>query len=253
MKKTVLVLLLLSAALPPSSTAVRDEWNFQITPYWWFVSSEGNLTVDGTTVPFDLSYSDIAEKWDSGILNRCEAWRGDLGFFIDGIFANLEDDSTVSDLKYETKSTVIIADLGTGYRIAELPLGSGSDLPLLTIELLGGGRYMYFKGETDISGGSDTSRSQYWFEPFVGGRLSLRLAEKWYFSVRGDAGGFGIGSASDLTWSLVLAINYRVTKHIGVALAYRILDIDYSRGSGDDKSALDSRLQGPGLGVSLWF
>jgi hypothetical protein len=47
-------------------------------------------------------------------------------------------------------------------------------------------------------------------EPFLGGRVILTFGEKLAFVVRGDSGGFGIGS--DLTWGLIDALHYYVSR-----------------------------------------
>ena len=41
--------------------------------------------------------------------------------------------------------------------------------------------------------------SDNWVEPFGGGRFLFRPSRNWIFGLSADAGGFGIGSASDLT------------------------------------------------------
>ena len=63
-------------------------------------------------------------------------------------------------------------------------------------------------------------------------------------------GGFGIGSASDLTWSITTYLNYQFSKHWSLAGGYRYLDMDYSRGSGTSKFGLDGSLEGFMIGFS---
>ncbi len=96
-------------------------------------------------------------------------------------------------------------------------------------------------------------KSKDWAEPFVGGRIVLNLTEKLGFGVRGDIGGFGIGSASDKTWNLVSALTYRFSKKYELRAGYHIYDMDYSNGSGGDEFGLDARLDGPKLGLVYHF
>ncbi len=87
----------------------------------------------------------------------------------------------------------------------------------------------------------------------MGARIWFRVAEDWTFVVRGDVGGFDIGTASKFTWNLIAGVDYRITKNVSLAVGYRILDIDYDRGSGSDKFALDTRFYGPAVGTSICF
>ena len=72
-------------------------------------------------------------------------------------------------------------------------------------------------------------------------------------NVRGDAGGFGIGSASKLTWNFVAGIDYKLSENMSFEAGYRISDIDYSRGSGSNEFGLDARTQGPVIGLTILF
>jgi hypothetical protein len=59
----------------------------------------------------------------------------------------------------------------------------------------------YFCTAVDIKPGVTLRESNDWVEPFEGGWIMLRASDKWAFVVRGDAGGLGIGSASELNWN----------------------------------------------------
>jgi hypothetical protein len=68
-----------------------------------------------------------------------------------------------------------------------------------------------------------------------------------------DFGGFGIGSASDLTWNLWTVVDYRLTERFSLKLGYRIYDLDYSRGSGRNEFGFDGQMTGPVLGLTVRF
>ncbi len=69
------------------------------------------------------------------------------------------------------------------------------------------------------------SKSNDWFDPYVGLRGRYQFAEKLYATARGDIGGFGIGS--DLTWQIYGALGYEVSHTIFAEVGYRYLFIDY--------------------------
>jgi predicted porin len=71
--------------------------------------------------------------------------------------------------------------------------------------------------------------------------------------VKADVGGFGIGSASDLTWNIYSALDYKFGKRTSFDIGYRIYDIDYSKGSGSNEFGLDAQIHGPILGLTYRF
>jgi opacity protein-like surface antigen len=95
--------------------------------------------------------------------------------------------------------------------------------------------------------------SQDWVDPIIGVRLTTGLTEKLSLRVRGDIGGFGIGSASDLVWNVVAVLGYQVSRRITLAAGYRILDVDYDKGSGLRLFEYDVTTSGPVVGLAFRF
>ena len=119
-----------------------------------------------------------------------------------------------------------LLDFGVGYRLVELPVGESQKL---TFDPIGGIRYAYFKDEANIDpagplGGIISGRTlggdEEWVEPFFGGRVRWDITDKLAAAVRGDIGGFGIGSASQLTWNLIAGIDYQLTEKMSFKFAY---------------------------------
>ncbi len=84
-------------------------------------------------------------------------------------------------------------------------------------------------------------------DPFLGGRLLLDLSEKWALSLRGDIGGFDVGS--ELTWNVTALLGYRLSETMTLGFGYRHLDIDYE----DGDLVFDAQFSGPYLGLSIRF
>jgi len=153
-----------------------------------------------------------------------------------------------------------MADLGLAYRLLEQRFGKNCKQKL-TFEPYGGLRYVYLLEKVDLtsdfvlidSRGKRLGKSENWVEPFIGGRIIWDLNDKMAINVRADAGGFGIGSASKLIWNFVADIEYKLTKKVSLSAGYKILDIDYSRGSGSDKLGVDGKLKGPVIGMTILF
>lgn len=150
----------------------------------------------------------------------------------------------------------MILEFGAGYRLGTLPLGVGSH-PAVSLEVLGGGRYVRLDVELDITGGGplgaqlEVDKDVDWLEPFVGARLRFMLSKSLTFAIRGDAGGFGIGS--DMTWALVNTLQFQMSRKSVLLLGYRILDIDYDQGSGGTRFVYDIMMHGPTAGVMFRF
>ena len=76
------------------------------------------------------------------------------------------------------------------------------------------------------------------------------FAEKWTLAVRGDMGGFGIGSASDLTWSITTGLDFKLSEKWSIDIAYRYFDMDYSKGSGSNEFGFDGSMDGVMIGLT---
>ncbi len=108
-------------------------------------------------------------------------------------------------------------------------------------------------GRFTTSGFFELDHSESWIDPVIGLDLALVDLGQWGFGVRSDVGGFGIGDASDLVWSLGGRVTYQVSPNFFIWGGYHMLDYDYSTGSGAGEFALNGRFEGPILGGRFTF
>jgi opacity protein-like surface antigen len=94
----------------------------------------------------------------------------------------------------------------------------------------------------------DFEESEAWIDPVVGVRLSYELRPHVSLLLVSDVSGFGIGSASDLTWNAALTLDYRLSERWTLRAGYRGLNLD--RDAGLD---LDLSYHGPIVGVAYTF
>jgi len=73
------------------------------------------------------------------------------------------------------------------------------------------------------------TKTNFWFDPYVGLRGRLNLDKAWYLTGRADIGGFGAGS--QLTWQVYGALGCQLTRYIYAEAGYRSLYMNY-RGGG---------------------
>ena len=236
-----------------------DEWEIQVTPYFWAPAVDADTTVSGQTAPLDLSFSDILDNFDVfGLSGRVEAWRGKLGFIFDGMYVDLDGDFSLQTpgpstpkVGVDIKQTMV--DLAVSYRFVETPQ--------VWFEPIVGVRYTELTQEITLSEiyapvgpvGTILGGTEDWLEPFIGARAVFHLTEKWQILLRGDVGGFGIGDASDLTWNFLAGLGFRPWQRVSFKLGYRVYSLDYETGSGSDKFGFDGTLDGPQIGVTIHF
>ena len=168
-----------------------------------------------------------------------------MGFFLDGLYVNLSDDAKVRVGKVRVRGIDIdgglelaLLEAGAFYRFGEAGL---------SFDALAGARYVSIDVEVKPGPFPTLSRDKDWVDPIIGGRFHMSLSERWLLSLRGDIGGFGVGS--DLTWNVAAHLGYRLSERTTLAFGYRHLDIDYDSGNRE----LDLEFFGPFLGISFGF
>jgi hypothetical protein len=248
------VLILLAASFSAAIAGPGDDdWEFRLIPYLWFIGSTGELTVNGETADLDAGFSDIWDNLNIVAMGQFEARKGDWTFALDGLYLDLRDRSESWLVKTRSNLRYGIIESFAACRFVSLPLGGGPDPPTLEFEEIFGGRFVYAKSQTDIFPGSGLSDSRWWLDPFIGFRIACRTAGPWTVRLRGDIGGFGIGTASDFTWNFSSALDYRLSTAVSLSAAYRVLAIDNLQGGGDNRSGFNGRIYGPALGVVFCF
>ena len=246
-----------------ASDSTSDEWTFTVAPYLWAVGMNGDVGVAGIKTSVNDSFIDIMQDSDSvmAFMGDFSASKGPWSFFVSPTWAKLgSDDESFGPIKADVTETITIIGFGMKYRLAEWSL---ADMPggspawanqKFTFDLLAGGRYTHLKIELDFKRIGSRDKSKDWVDPFVGAVTQIGLTDKLSFRVRGDVGGFGVGS--DVTLNGVGLLGYKV-RPFGLdgtlAAGYRALYQDYTDGSGRNKFTWNMTLHGPVLGLAVKF
>jgi hypothetical protein len=264
----------------------KEEWQFFVAPYLWVPGVNVNTTVSDHTTSISQGWWEMIPKLFSsaiGGMGRVEAWKGKWGFFVDSYFiylgGNVSDDAgkTVDlgrrgripltatlngDLKYITRAGNV--DFGPRYLLGTVNLSPDKPLPVLSFEVLGGGRFnaysQYIKLnlnsgltgplQTNTAGGSFVSKfERYYIEPMLGMRLGLWLTPKAVITFRGTVGGFGLVADNNLDSDMELAFGYKVHQNIYAYVGYRARYESASK----DFISLDGWFHGPILGMVFAF
>lgn len=253
------ILLSLLPALAQGETGDGADagWKFHWSPlYLWFPAIHGELTVRDVTVPIDVSTRDFAKTFFKNFrfafTSRFEAHKGPWVTTLDFMYMKLKDKDEIAmtGIRKDVTTKLLLAEFGGGYRVLTLPMERDLGYTV-TLELLGGGRVFYLNNDVELGTNVDVSKGVKWIEPFVGGRLWLSVMDYFDIILRGDAGGFNLGS--NITWALISGFQLHVSKSLSVNALYRLLDIDYDSGSGPNLQEIDLRMRGPQLGATLHF
>jgi opacity protein-like surface antigen len=265
----VTFLLTVCIALPVYGADANNpsrDWEIRLMPYVWIPSMKADSTVNGLSGSVDLSTHDVIDSLNMAAMGRVEAWRGKWGLTFDGTYMFLGANDGFQGRRdavrfnFDADVRVGMVDFGLAYRIYEQQFGNNNE-QCFALEPYAGLRYGYLRQKIDVdvdlgevgSAGQTLGTSEDWVEPFVGGRIVLKLNDRWSLNTRADAGGFGIGSASDLTWQVAGGVDYKITKNIIFNAGYRYVDFDYSRGSGSNEFGVHLKAKGPVLGLTiLW-
>jgi len=220
-------------------------WEFQFTPYVWAAGVKANAVIGSFESSGEVDFIDLAKKLDVGVMLHFEGRKERWGFMLDGLYMNATDDARarvgpfrVRGINIDGGLKMAILEAGVFYRFGEASP---------SFDALAGVRYISIDLRVDPGPLPTLSRDKDWVDPFIGGRFQLGLSERWSLSLRGDVGGFGVGS--DLTWNVTALLGYRLSETTTLAIGYRHLDIDYANGNFE----FDAQFSGPYLGLSFRF
>ncbi len=240
-KEISVLVLLLAVAGQAGPLRAEGDWEYMFAPYIWGAGLDGETGIGQVTGEVDLSFGDILETLDGGFLGHFEASKDRWTILSDIVFLDLGQDLTQPNGAADVKQTIF--ELAGAFEANE------------DLEFLFGARLVDIDVELDLLGplgvlDAQIDVSESWADPFIGGRWSPELSDRWTFQGRADVGGFGVGS--ELTWNAALTFLYEATEKVTVGLGYRVMDIDYEE-DGLTGFVYDAQLPGALLGVGFRF
>lgn len=240
-KEISVLVLLLAVAGQAGPLRAEGDWEYMFAPYIWGAGLDGETGVGPLTGEVDISFGDILETLDGAFLGHFEASKDRWTILADLVFLDLGQDLDRPQGSVDIEQTTF--ELGGAY-------STGEDL-----EVLFGARLIDIDVGIDLFGpvgvlDAQIGGAESWVDPFIGGRWSPQLNDRWSFQGRADIGGFGVGS--DLTWNASLLFRYRASEKVDIGLGYRVMDIDYEE-DGLTGFVYDAQLPGALLGVGFRF
>ena len=235
----VAITLMTPSAVAQSSS---NEWQFAIAPYLWAAGMDGTMKIAFVEQDLDVPFSDIIDNLDLAFMGHFDMRNERWVLSSDLIFVDLEDSRDLAQGTVTAGVDLTLFEVAGGYRVS----------PAVT--LLAGARWVDMGASLGYSGEileEDVNANKSWIDPLAGVHVFAPLSERWWIGLRGDVGGFGVGS--ELTWQAYADVGFKASELITVFLGYHALDIDYEEGSGLQLIALDVLVSGPQLGVVFTF
>ncbi|MBE2215350.1 MAG: hypothetical protein IAE82_15865 [Opitutaceae bacterium] len=240
--KTCSAFLACAAGLVPLGAVAAESsaWKQQFTAYMIGAAMDGSTTVGGITAPVDVSFSDIMDNLEFGAMANYRAEKDRLSLNLDVIFMGLGFDGPNgrSALDFDQ----IMVEGSTGWRLSD------------NVEILGGARYNKLDGSVrllDTEEPRSASQDKSWVDPFVGAWARVPLSQSFAILLRGDVGGFGVGS--EMAYQFAGYLRYQTSGSVSIVAGWRYLDQDYEEGEGARRFVYDVTTQGPVLGLGWHF
>jgi hypothetical protein len=260
---------LLAHAASADTEPHGSEWSFKIAPYAWLAGTGGTIVTDGEETDFDLSFEEILKLTTGGFQINAQARYKRVFLTFDGTWATLGHGEELVGGRVDFKVKQNIAEIHAGYRLIGPEFSSPSPdtrdfIPgAMVLDGYLGVRYW----RTDLSLNVDlpglpplipptqttvTSIDE-WFEPLMGARFGLGLSPAVGVAIDGNLGGFGIGDAAELTWTLNMFIDWRFGKKWSAAFGWRTQAVNDISGSGAERNGSEIVTTGPVIGFVYSF
>ncbi len=240
----------LRAQKDETSAAGKDQWSFLIEPYMLFPNMKGSVGLGVLPdAPIDANTNDIFGNLKMGFMLNLEASNDTWAVGSDFIYMNLSRG-------IESGILIDSGDISAKQFAWEI-MGLRRITPWLEVGL--GGILNSINAGVDLNlnaiGGGTTPQSRSltktWFDPMIITRIRNGAGEKFIYQFRGEIGGFGIGS--DFAWQIQAYAGYRFSKLFHVTGGYRIISLDYTSGSGQDRFMYDVDTSGPVIRLGFNF
>jgi hypothetical protein len=250
---SVFICLILAVQTNAQTNDSSKKYQFYLEPYIMFTSMSGTTGIGNLPNTFIcIPASKVFSYLKIGGMLYAEVHNDQLAFTSDLFYASLSQDASGKNgvLSGTANLKQFWWELEGLYRLNPwLEAGVGARINNITA-----GANINFVPPPPLSGlatsGSD-QKSNTWVDPLIVMRLRTWVNDRWLLQLRADIGGFGIGS--QFSWQLQPDIAYRVSRLLQLGLGYRIISMDYNKGSGSNRFLYDMDEYGPQVRIGFNF
>jgi opacity protein-like surface antigen len=233
-------------APPIAVSESPPRWEITSAFYVPLMGLDGSLGLLGIgPSDVDSSFSDVLDVMDAGLSGAVELRNGPWTLQADAIWLKLSDSAEpLAGSRLDFGQEQFTGSLAASYDVYADDTTS--------LRLIAGAAISHMKLDLDFITPpplSDLSRSdsQTWIDPLIGIGVRHSPGERWALFADGLYGGFGV--SSEEYWQVVAGAGYRFTDHMSIALAYRVIAIDYRQGG----FVYDTETSGPNIGLIVRF
>jgi len=236
----------LLGAFAPLAQAQQDpgDWRQSVFLYGMGAMIEGDAQVGDLQVDVDMNLSDFFDNLKFGAM---AAYR-------------------IENEQWSFTGDVTYMNLGASKTTQQGRASAGLDVEQITVMATAGRRVTphleallslaYFDVSADLRARllqqvRTASRDANWVDPLIGLNYEIPVSSRVRFTLRGDIGGFGVGS--DLTWHALTKFTYQQSDRFSWYLGYRAIAYDYEDGKGRNYQNYDLVQHGPGAGIAFAF
>lgn len=231
-----------------TAQAQDNDTDVLLTGYLFASALDGRASVTSNLPPaaVDLSFRDVLDDLDFGLMSAIEVRSGKWGFVGDLMYSKVSPAGSVPTtppLSAELEQRSLTLQGTVYYRVHQ-------DAKV-TVDLGAGLRYW----SVDNSGSvalvglppAAFADAESWVDPVIAARMNAKLGGAWSVTLAADYGGFGTGSEE--TWQLLGTLNWQTSDRVTLRAGYRVLSVDYQ----DNGFVYDIRMSGPVVGLTYRF
>jgi hypothetical protein len=223
---------------------VKSGWSFLVEPYAMFPNMSGTVGLGNLPdVTTDISSSDIFSKLQMGAMLYAEAsnekWKVSSDLLYMNLAQGVKGNSIINSGEVSAKQL--------GWEVAGLykvtpSLQFGVGILLNSIEAGVDINRNIIGGETTNTKKEDTNT---WVDPMLVAIYTNQPGKKFIYKLHGEVGGFGLGSETNFAWQMEACAGYRFSDLFQIQGGYRIIGLDYQKGSDSDRFLYDMDTKGP--------
>ncbi|MFV2005585.1 MAG: hypothetical protein ACC650_10275 [Gammaproteobacteria bacterium] len=220
-----------------------DNWQFVLTPVLWNASVEASLSDNdsGGDLPINPDYNFFTlDNLDDYLSLKFEANHGRFGILFDSLRARYQDQTANKNMNLIVGTELGFAELSARYQLSRE----------FELDLIGGVRYTFLNLEQTLvlPNRVPAKRQEHnWTDPLIGLRYHYLFADRWHAWVRGDIGGYNVGTQRIINFTADM--QYIINTYLSFSLGYRYLKIDFK----EDDVLYDVSLNGLQIGLGIHF
>lgn len=246
-------------AFADCNTIGDDCWQNSAILYGWIYGQKGDMTIGDNIAEVDITPKEVLENID--LIDflfqlHWETCNGKWAFMIDPTILALTAGASLTTplptprpknitLNITSKIKFSLVDFGVFYTVYSRCFCESRRW--IKLEVLGGGRNLYFVGDINIDPLVRLSNGANWFSALAGARFTASVYHGLNLSIRGDV---SAGSRSHSLGATAL-IAYQFHPNFVVAGGFKVLHFCGENGSGENRFDMDICYYGPVLGLGV--